>query len=94
MARYECQRCRAVLNTTMPPHLCKDVAARLKEAERALAREECPPRPRAGGLEGWLKKMDALDPAGRNGPRFKSHDWAIDHHGAWVDLCHPRTPAS
>ena len=29
MARYECVRCHAVLNTTMPPHLCRDVALRL-----------------------------------------------------------------
>ena len=88
MARYWCVRCGQESNTLSEPHLCKDVAARLKEAERALAREECPPR--RGSLDGWLKKMDALDPGGKHGPRAKAHDWAIDHHGAWVDQCHPK----
>jgi hypothetical protein len=29
--RYECQRCGATLHHNDPPHLCKDVAARLAE---------------------------------------------------------------
>lgn len=37
MARYDCQRCGATCFTTEPPHLCKDVAARLKRRERQVA---------------------------------------------------------
>ena len=31
MARYDCERCEKVCFTTNPPHLCKDVQARLTE---------------------------------------------------------------
>jgi hypothetical protein len=34
MARYNCERCGVVCHTTEAPHLCKDVAARLKRREQ------------------------------------------------------------
>jgi hypothetical protein len=34
VARYWCERCKAESNTLDPPHLCKDIAARLKRRER------------------------------------------------------------
>ena len=90
MARYECTRCKAVLNTTMPAHLCKDVEQRLDEATRR-ASVGCRG---TGRGEGWAARMDHYDPVGKRGPRAYGHDWAIDHHGTWMDLCHPRTSAS
>jgi hypothetical protein len=36
MARYDCERCGVVCNTTNPPHLCKDIAARLRRRERQV----------------------------------------------------------
>lgn len=90
MARYFCVRCKEMLNTLDKPHLCKDVALRLQEAERTLKREECPPKFGRGRLDDWLKKMDALDPQGKHGPKGKAHDWAIGHHGEWIDQCHPK----
>lgn len=36
MARYTCERCGAMSNTLDPPHLCKDLAARLKRRERQV----------------------------------------------------------
>lgn len=34
MARYTCVRCGATCQTTDPPHLCADKAARLRRRER------------------------------------------------------------
>lgn len=34
MARYTCERCKADCNTLDPPHLCRDVAARLRRRAR------------------------------------------------------------
>lgn len=36
MARYTCERCGAESNTLDAPHLCKDVAARLKRFEKRV----------------------------------------------------------
>lgn len=36
MARYQCPRCGVTENTTNPPHLCADIAARLKRRERQV----------------------------------------------------------
>ena len=36
MARYTCARCGADCNTLDPPHLCKDVAGRMKRRQRKV----------------------------------------------------------
>lgn len=37
MARYTCERCKQESNTLDPPHLCKDVEARLRRREKQVA---------------------------------------------------------
>ncbi len=63
MARYDCERpaCGEALNTLDPPHLCKDVAAR----EREALRRATTPCQGTGSLEGWLKRMEHYRPTRR-----------------------------
>lgn len=85
MARYDCVRCGQESNTLSEPHLCRDVAARLKEAERGIAIMD----KRAGTLDGYLARMDAMDSFGAAGPRVAENiDLIMLHSGQLVDPRH------
>ena len=38
--RYWCERCKQESNTLDPPHLCKDIAARLRKREKQASAVE------------------------------------------------------
>jgi len=77
MARYNCVRCGQESNTLSEPHLCKDVATRLKETERRVN----VPCQGTGSLDSWLKRMDHYNPGGKYGPKRPAQVWTTDHWG-------------
>lgn len=79
MARYTCQRCEAALNTLDAPHLCKDVEARLREAERRALT----PCRQPGSMNGWLARLEAT--VGPARPPKGGIDWVVDGHGRLLD---------